>query len=148
MNKKKRLTAIKNLIAKFIVEDQDQLVELLKSNHSISTNQSIVSRDLRHLGIGKTIRDGVACYELPKIDATQEILKRAILDIQHNESMIVITTLPGLADFVGDFLDDQESDMLLGTLAGENILMAIPRSVKQISQIYKKVCTLVHFKKL
>jgi len=47
----------------------------------------------------KKIRNDVLVYELPGIDIQTEILKLALVDIIHNEAMIVIKTQPGLADF-------------------------------------------------
>lgn len=147
MKKEKRLEAINELITRFPVEDQEQLVNLLKRHYKIETNQSIVSRDLRELGVIKRVRDKLLVYEPVEVETTKEILYRAILDIEFNETTIVVHTLGGLADFVGDYLDTQESDELLGTLSGENIVLVIPKSVKNIAATYNTVCKLLHYKK-
>lgn len=148
MTKKKRHTALKHLVSNFQISDQDHLVALLAEHHAINTNQSIISRDLRELGIGKKIKNQDAYYSLPTTDSTQELLAKAVLEVCHNESMIVVHTLNGLADFVGDYLDNQESDAILGTLAGENSLFIAPSSTKNIQAHFEKICALLNYQRM
>lgn len=142
-----RYRAIKAIISEELVEDQATLALLLKSKHGIDANQVQVSRDLRKLGIGKKKVADRMVYELPQFDQRREILRLAIVDILHNESMIVVKTVPGLAAFVGDHLDYEEDLELLGTLAGENIVFVTPITTKEIKQTYKKVCGALYYKK-
>lgn len=142
-----RQNAIKELVKKLAISDQKQLVELLMSHHQIETNQTVVSRDLRKLGIVKREIKGVLSYDLPDIDVTAEILKLALVDISHNETMIVIKTHPALADFVGDCVDEHDDLDVLGCLGGENVVFVTPKSIKNIAETYKKICEKFHFKK-
>lgn len=142
-----RLEAIKELIRKQEVSDQKQLVELLKEQYQLETNQAVVSRDLRKLGIVKKVIKGVLSYELPETDVAAEILRLALIDIAHNDSMIVIKTHAGLADFVGDFIDQLEEGEILGCLAGENTLFVTPTHIKNIRSVYEKLCVQLYFKK-
>ncbi len=142
-----RQEAIKGLVKARAISDQTQLVDLLFEHHGIETNQAVVSRDLRKLGIVKKLVNGELLYELPGIDVSAEILKLALIDVSHNEAMIVIKTQPGLASFVGDCLDQHEDLEILGCLAGENIVFAVPKSIKQIHKSYKAICEKFHFKK-
>jgi len=142
-----RHKAIKNLIKKYPIEDQHDLVALLHKEHNIETNQSIVSRDLRQLGITKHKVKDKMLYELPQMDPQREILRLAISDITHNESMIIIKTMPGIADFVGDFIDAQDKIGVIGSLAGENVVFVVPASTKKIKQTFSKICAALHFKK-
>ncbi len=150
MNKRgtaSRQKAIQELVKKIAIADQKQLVELLKKHYEIEANQTVISRDLRKLGVVKKVVNGVLSYEMPNIDVSAEILRLALLDINHNESMIVIKTHPGLADFVGDCLDQYHDLELLGCLAGENVVFVAPKSTKNIQKAYDKVCEKFHFKK-
>lgn len=144
---KKRQEAIKELIKKFAVSDQHHLVELLAEHYGIDTNQAATSRDLRKLEIVKKMNKGVMAYEVADIDVTKEILKLAVVDIDHNESMIVIKTQPGIAAFVGDNLDKCVELDILGCLAGENVVFVTPKSTKKIHATFEKVCEMVYFKK-
>ena len=142
-----RKEAIKELIKKYPVENQDMLVDLLKTEYAIETNQSVVSRDLRELGVTKHKFKDVMVYELKEIDVVKEILRLGVLDVVHNESMIVIKTLAGLAPFIGDSIDSREVDGVLATLAGENVVFITPSSTKNIADVFDAVCQSVHFKK-
>lgn len=142
-----RQKAIQELVKKIAISDQKQLVELLKEHYEIEANQAVVSRDLRKLGVVKKMVSGVLSYEMPDVDVSAEILRLALVDINHNESMIVIKTYPGLADFVGDCVDQYNDLEVLGCLAGENVVFVAPKSTKNIRKTYEKVCEKFHFKK-
>lgn len=151
MNKNKivvRKEAIQELINSFPVENQEMLVELLKEKYGIATNQSIVSRDLRELDVTKRKLKDKMVYELQELDVKKEILRLGVTSVVRNEVLIVIKTLPGLASFVGDFLDAQESTGILATLAGENVVFVTPQSIKNIDEVFITVCQLMHFKPL
>lgn len=147
VKKNQRHLAIQKLVEKELIEDQSQLVELLKKRHGIDTNQVQISRDLRSLGITKQKKSGKIVYGLPQHDTTQEMLLLSVKDVLYNESVIVVKTIGGLAAFVGDFLDLQEDTGILGTIGGENIVVIIPKSTKEIKAIYQTICKILYFKK-
>lgn len=142
-----RQEAIKELVKKIPISDQKQLVEMLLEFYGIETNQAVVSRDLRKLGIVKKMFNGEMIYEVPSVDVTTEILRLALVDINYNESLIVIKTHPGLAAFVGDYVDQHVDLEVLGCLAGENTVFVTPKSIKNISKTYEAICEKFHFKK-
>ena len=143
----KRQNAIVDLLKRVDVSDQKQLVELLKKHHGIDTNQVTVSRDLRKLGVVKHVINDTLVYTLPQTDVKKEILRLALLDISHNEVMIVIKTHAGLAAFVGDYIDHHQDLEVLGCLAGENTVFVSPKSIKKIKQTYETLCETLNFKK-
>lgn len=141
-----RQDAIKELIQSHPIEDQETLVEMIKKKYGIDTNQSIVSRDLRQLGVSKHLVNNKMIYELKEHDASREILRLAIIDINHNDNLIVIKTLPGLADFVGDYLDMQEDLPILGNIAGENTIFVAPNKKTSIEALFKEISKILYFK--
>lgn len=145
--KHSRQKAIKELLTKEMISDQNKMVELLKEFYDIDTNQAAVSRDLRKLGVVKKVVNDLLVYDLPTVDIQTEILKLAIIDIVYNEVMIVIKTHPGLADFVGDCLDQFTDLDIIGCLAGENVVFATPKSIKNIAKTAQIIAKKVHFKK-
>jgi len=151
MNKKasisSRHAAIQSLIQQYAIEDQHSLMELLTTHFNIRVNQAIVSRDLRVLGAVKVPKDGKSVYELPDKNIHLEILNLGIKDIQHNDYLVVIKTLPGLADFVGDFLDALEDQNILGNIAGENTVFVTPAAGVNMKDFYKDICLATHFRK-
>ena len=142
-----RQEAIKELLRKEQISDQKKLVKLLRDAYGIKTNQAVISRDLRKLGvIKKQVNDNLV-YEIPASDTTTEILKLAIVNIEYNEAIIVIKTHPGLAAFVGDCLDRHPELDILGSLAGENVVFVTPRNLKKIEAVYQVICHKLHFRK-
>lgn len=131
--------AIKELINEHVIESQQQLIDLLKEDYQIETNQSIISRDLADLGVVKQNYKGKIVYELPDITATKEILKLGVESVVHNEMMIVVNTVRGLAPFIGDYLDEQKNLNILRTLAGENVVYVLPVSMKNIEASFHAV---------
>jgi transcriptional regulator of arginine metabolism len=142
-----RLAAIRELVEQRDVGDQTSLVELLSSRYGIETNQTAVSRDLHKLGATKRMLAGKIIYDLPQYDASEEILRLAVLGVAHNESLIVVDTLPGLAGFVGDYLDVQSDLGVLGTIAGENALFVTPISIESMKNVFESVCQVLNFKR-
>lgn len=143
-----RQAAIKELVVDNAIADQQTLVELMKDRYNIETNQSILSRDLRAMGIAKRKVNDAMVYDMPARDASQEILRLAVMDILHNEAMIIIKTMPGLASFVADYLDLKEDMDIAGTLAGENCIFVAPASTKNIAQLVQKLRRLLSIKKI
>lgn len=144
-----RTQAIKELIQTYQITDHHKLVELLKLKYGIDANQTMVSRELHKLGITKTPVDNRLVYELPeeKVDPAKEILRLAITQVTRNETLIVVHTLAGLADFVGDYLDAHTKTIeILATLAGENVVFVSPKSIKNIDAVYNDICKLLHIK--
>jgi transcriptional regulator of arginine metabolism len=142
----RRHEAIKELIKTQPIEDQQTLVQLIKDRYGIDTNQSIVSRDLRAIGVGKHKSGERMIYEVPESDASKEILRLAVVSIEHNETLIVIRTLPGLASFVGDYLDLQEKESMLATLAGENVVFVAPKSTARIQELFNQINELLYIR--
>ena len=138
INAQERQNAIKKIIEKHEVKSQEHLMELLQTLYGIETSQAMISRDLQALGIARHRHQGKLIYEKQQ-DPTREILRLAILSIEHNETMIVIHTLCGLAAFIGDFFDMHKSIGIMGTLAGENIVFITPKSTKEIKVLIKKI---------
>ena len=141
-----RHKAVLELIGQYPIEDQESLGQMLLEKYTIQVNQSIISRDLRQLGIIKKLTNNRMLYELPEQDPTSEMLKIAVIAVTHNESLIVLKTRDGMASFVSEYLDQQENTSILATLAGENTVLVVPFSSKTIKTTYVTVRSLIGFK--
>ncbi len=142
-----RQEAIKELLKNHEISDQEQIVELLLSKYKIETNQAVVSRDLRKIGVIKKQVGKKLIYELPTTNIISEILKLAITRITFNEAHIVINTQPGLASFVGDAIDELEDGEYLGCLAGENVVFVAPKSTKKMAESAALLAQKLSFKR-
>jgi transcriptional regulator of arginine metabolism len=142
-----RQKLIKEIFSKQKITSQKQLVDILEKKFNIKSNQAVISRDLRKLKVVKTQKNNELIYEIPINDATVDILKLGILSIEHNEIMILINTHPGLAPFVGDYIDKRDDLNILGCIAGENVVFVTPKTIHNISKTYENICIKLYYKK-
>jgi transcriptional regulator of arginine metabolism len=67
-------------------------------------------------------------------------LKQLVLDIEHNDVMIIIRTSPGAAQLIARLLDSlSKSDGVLGTIAGDDTIFIAPTDVTQIKLTITKL---------
>lgn len=129
---------VKQILTETPITTQSALAEALRQRgHEL--NQSTVSRLLRRAGAVKAKNEfGNIVYRLPKEPAPPRLdtqLFNLVFDIQHNETSIIINTSPGCASMIGRLLDHQrEKAELLGVIAGDDTVLAIPKSVQNIKK--------------
>ncbi len=139
MSKQPRHFAIKEIIGSRTVGHQDELRHELKKR-GFSVTQATLSRDLKGLGVGRVaFGDGMKYVLQPAAEAQilKPIVGPQVLSIKANEAMVVIRTLPGSASVVAEFLDTVDNEDIIGTIAGDNTLLVIPRTKKKTSGIVK-----------
>jgi len=144
MNKKMPITAAarKNLIANLIsrqsIDSQESLIALLK-REGIHVTQATASRDLVDLGAHRERdRQGVMRYVLP----SEPVAARnggLLLSAQSSGNIVVLRTPPGGAQLLASSLDQSAISTLLGTIAGDDTVIAIASTstggTRLISQI-------------
>ena len=141
MDKQKRHLAIREIIATNSVGSQEELSRMLH-RRGFSVTQATLSRDLKDLGMSRVPTRSGARYTLPERPAENDlrpVVAREVLAIRANEAIIVINTYPGRAQGVARFIDSQADPEILGTVAGDDTLIVLPRSVKRIKQSLKHV---------
>ena len=128
----KRAERILALVATKKIHSQEELTQLL-AEEGVYTTQATLSRDLTKLQIFKqTDAAGESCYQLstsgqePSSTPGSGILNH-ILSVSFSGQMGVITTHAGCANMVGALIDGHSHPKLMGTLAGDNILLLILR---------------------
>lgn len=139
-----RLAAIRRMVASEAVDSQERLMELLESE-GFAVTQATLSRDLKHLGIGKVPGpDGRYAYTPPEADArpgsaaalVQDFL-RGFVSLEWSGSFALVKTLPGHAASVASALDNLRVDGVLGTVAGDDTILVVPRDGVGRSRIGK-----------
>jgi transcriptional regulator of arginine metabolism len=141
----KRHAQIKNLILSQEISNQTQLQKILKQQ-KIKVTQATLSRDLSELGIARMPTSHGHIYKLDNSGMDQTFSRRIaneIISINNNECIIVITTYAGRAQGVAEFIDRLNEPDIIGTLAGDNTIIIIPRSVKKIANTIKKIKTII-----
>jgi transcriptional regulator of arginine metabolism len=135
MKKQTRLYTIKEIINLKDVANQDELrLELKKRGFDVT--QATLSRDLKELGVGRI----GSRYVLPQeseVQILRPVVGAEVVSIQSNENVIVVKTLPGCANVVGEFLDALKNPDVIGTLAGDNTLLVIPKSQRKTKELEK-----------
>jgi len=62
-------------------------------------------------------------------------LKQLVIDIEHNDVMIIVRTSPGAAQLIARLLDSlSKSDGVLGTIAGDDTIFIAPTNVTKIKE--------------
>jgi len=129
-----RLQAIRRIIAQHPVDSQERLTELLRKE-GFPVTQATLSRDLKRLGIGKApTADGRYTYVpaegevKPGSDGTYvQDFKRGFLTVEFSGSFGLMRTLPGHASSVASALDNLHIREVLGTIAGDDTVLVVPR---------------------
>ncbi|NTU58734.1 MAG: arginine repressor [Chlorobiaceae bacterium] len=137
MNKTLRQRKIRELVESHEVSGQQELLGLLEKS-GISVAQATLSRDFADMGIVRTRNANGYRLVVPD-DSSEDIIKglvgMEVLSVSANETSIIIRTLPGRAHGVGSFLDGLRSPEILGTIAGDDTVLVIPSTIRQISSI-------------
>ena len=133
-SKTQRLLAIRRLIGKKAVTSQDELLSLLKQE-GFKVTQATLSRDLKFLEAGKIPdREKGYIYVLPggKQMNKQSITRgnfplNGFISIEFARDMAVIKTHPGYAQSIAAAIDELDAYEIMGTIAGDDTILLIPR---------------------
>lgn len=132
-NKRQRQHRIQRLLSSESITSQAQLVEALAGD-GVEATQATVSRDLDELGAVKVrVAGGATVYAIPELPTEQlapeghlrRVLGEWLAEVARSGDLVVLRTPPGVAHVVGSALDRSGLDDLLGTVAGDDTVLAI-----------------------
>lgn len=133
----------RDLLLKATIGTQEEICKALQEmGHDI--NQSKASRLLRKIGAIKSKNElGQIVYRLSKEPAPptpKSSLSHLIIDIVHNEVAVVVHTSPGSASLIARLLDHHQTKAkILGTVAGDDTILIIPKETKNIEQTFENI---------
>lgn len=138
-NKVKRITAIKEIISTTEIGSQEELLHSL-AERGFELTQGTLSRDMKQLKVVKTTNSsGMYVYKLPQQQeaVAEVVVERTTLDsvlvsLDFSSNIVVIHTRPGYASSMAYEIDVQASDVILGTVAGDDTIIAVKR--EELSQ--------------
>ncbi len=138
------ITAFKELLKQEQFGAQTDIVNALKQQGFDNISQSKVSRLLSKFGAVRTRNarlDMVYCLPAEMgVPTAKSPLRQLVLDIEHNNMMIIIRTSPGAAQLIARLLDSLgKSDGVLGTIAGDDTIFIAPTDVTQIENTIANV---------
>lgn len=138
MNKLARQSAIKDIIETFPIGSQDDLRHRLR-RQGFQVTQATLSRDMREMGVSRVAAEAGTRYRLEGAGTEAKLLQplvgAEVVSIEASETLIVVRTLPGCANTVGEFIDLQGQKNIIGTVAGDNTLLVIPGSGKKTKKV-------------
>lgn len=128
--RKQRLSVIENIIRTEVIRSQDDLRKSL-FNRGLDVTQATLSRDMKQLKIARTHDgDDRYVYTLPDVTLQESRLPTALLDeslVEFSGNLAVIKTRPGYAMGIASDIDEHTPDEILGTIAGDDTILVIPR---------------------
>lgn len=149
-NKRNRLQIITEILRSSVVSNQDELLVLL-NERDLYVTQATLSRDLKQLKVSKTpLVNGSYKYVLPSITKTvspqgtlnQQSSHGAVLSLEFSGNLAVMKTKPGYASAIAWDIDNKGAEEVLGTIAGDDTILIIPRddvSREQISSLMQVI---------
>ena len=143
--KRNRQEKLLEIIAKYDVDTQDELIERLREC-GFETTQATISRDIRELKIAK-INNGKGSYRyyLPKTSSRVEDFKfntaliDSILHVDQAMNIVVLKTYPGLAQAVGAGIDGMHESSILGCVAGDDTILIVLRDEESAKLISARI---------
>lgn len=147
--KGKRQSKIIELINKYDIETQDDLIEKLRLE-GFTVTQATVSRDMRDLKLTKiTDERGVYKYVQPKSTLPTNIsmlggpILSSVTSADYAGNIVVIKTIPSMASAIAAGIDGMEMRSLLGCVAGDDCVIVISRTEEDASALCNRLRELI-----
>ena len=136
--------AFKQLLTEERFGSQSEIVDALKSQGFDNISQSKVSRMLSKFGAVRTRNaKQEMVYCLPAefgMPTAKSPLKQLVLEVMHNDVMVIIRTSPGAAQLIARLLDSVgKAEGVLGTIAGDDTIFIAPSNVNEIDFTLQKI---------
>ena len=136
----KRQNEIARIIAEKEINTQNELVsELKKLGYDVT--QATVSRDINEMGIVKVAgHQKKFRYSLhnsdQKLNKLSTLFKESVISMDTAMNLIVIKTYDGSANAACLLLDKLNLPNIVGTLAGDDTIIVIAKTVEAVPEIY------------
>ncbi|HEM2809637.1 TPA: arginine repressor [Streptococcus suis] len=138
MNKRERLEVIKDLVVRFPIDTQEEIVERLEAM-GVHATQATVSRDIKELGIIKVpSADMGYVYGLPKSGkvkvSTQNILELSVMD-----KMVNLRLIPGSSAVMKRRICDLFQSHIFSIIADDDSILLVVKDEEVIPKIEQMV---------
>ncbi|GHV17458.1 arginine repressor [Clostridia bacterium] len=147
--KNQRQNALLHIIRENRIETQEELSERLKAM-GIEVTQATVSRDIKELRLLKTpSEDGRYFYAVPSEASGQaghpdrenlnSIFRSSVISANAAQNIVVIKTLPAMANGACFVLDDMPELSIVGTLAGDDTAFILMPDAASAAKLLEKI---------
>ena len=151
--KKGRQEKILELITKYEIETQDELIEFL-GEEGYNVTQATISRDIRDLELVKVaMNDGAYKYVVSHVSKKgprqtgllAHPVVDTILSINCAQNIIVVKTTPGMAQAVAISIDHIPDSDILGCVAGDDTIIIVTTDTDKALGVSVKLKKLLSF---
>lgn len=140
-----RHAKILEIIENNFIETQEELAERLKEI-GMDVTQATVSRDIKELRLIKVMNED-GRYRYAPIARTENTLTNKLLTVfsesfvsgDYANNMVVIKTLPGMAQACASAIDSLKWPDIIGTIAGDDTIMVVCRAEKIAEELVDKL---------
>lgn len=153
-NKKERLSVISEILRFQVMGSQEELLDLLREK-GYDVTQATLSRDLKVMKVAKTpLSNGAYKYVLPpqiklisdELSSLNFTSHGAVLSLDFSGHLALVKTKPGYASAIAWDIDSRASNEVLGTIAGDDTVLLIPRDGVTREEIMKVINLIFHEK--
>ena len=135
--KNDRQAMILEIIAQENIETQEQLLTRLQAR-GFRCTQATISRDIKQLHLIKEpVGQGVYKYAVSGNRTTlnvaaklRTIFRECIVSIDYAQNIVVVKTMPGLANGACSALDNMDMSDIVGSLAGDDTAFLVMRNTE------------------
>ncbi|MDE6454421.1 MAG: arginine repressor [Dysosmobacter sp.] len=144
--KNDRQAMILEIIAQENIETQEQLLTRLQAR-GLRCTQATISRDIKQLHLIKEpAGQGVYKYAVSGNRTTlnvaaklRTIFRECIVSIDYAQNIVVVKTMPGLANGACSALDNMDMNDIVGSLAGDDTALLVMRNTEAAELLCQEI---------
>ena len=144
--KNDRQAMILEIIGRENIETQEQLLTRLQAR-GFRCTQATISRDIKQLHLMKEpVGQGVYKYAVSGNQTTlnvaaklRTIFRECIVSIDYAQNIVVVKTMPGLANGACSALDNMDMNDIVGSLAGDDTALLVMRNTEAAELLCQEI---------
>jgi transcriptional regulator of arginine metabolism len=141
MSKSERQARLLQLIREKGIGTQEELAAGL-TGQGLDVTQATVSRDIKELGLIKVTAGGGQQKYVPMERSGEvasgrlmKVFAEAVVDVDVAMNLVIIKSLPGMAQACASALDSMQLPEVAGTIAGDDTVFVAARSIDQAAAL-------------
>lgn len=149
MKKSSRHTKIIELVGKYNIETQEELVARL-NEMGCDVTQSTVSRDIRDLNLSKVACEGgrqkyTYTNRNPEVlnDKYIRVLRDGFVSMDTAPGLLVVKTVSGMAMAVAAAIDAMKMGGIIGSIAGDDTIMCAVKTTEDARTVMNSISKIV-----
>ena len=138
--KNKRHRMIREIVENQNIETQLQLTQELRK-FGFDVTQATISRDIKELGLIKVVSSESlpAAVVVNNGDRSRRMFRDNVLKVLGAENMVLLKTLPGMANAVAACLDTMNWEAVLGSVAGDDTIFVLTPNSQCAKELVKRL---------